>query len=106
MNVNDLRLLNAATINALKISRKATKRNELIDKILQDDACFFKMKKEDAIDILSDIGVQKNRIEFLYQSLISEDSYNKIKNSISENDLVLNVKDMYSVDIFKNRRRN
>lgn len=106
MNVSDLRNLNEATINALTFSGKSTQRNEIISKILQDEACFFKMSKNDAIGILEDIGVHKDRLDYIYRMLISEDSYNKIKNNISKIDLALDIEEIYSVDVFKNKRNN
>ena len=71
----EIKLMNETTIRYLNKIGKDTTRNEIINKILEDDACFFKREKEDACVILQDIGVSSNKTEELYNKLISKDEY-------------------------------
>lgn len=51
------------------------RRNIIIAKILKDDACFFKLEKDDAILILQDIGIPNDKIENVYKELTSSYKY-------------------------------
>ena len=91
---NELKIMNETTILYLKKIGKSYKRNEIINKILDDNACFFKMEKEDAYIILEDIGVGKDKVEEIYSELISEDVYYNLLKSdkIKEDDKELKIK--------------
>ena len=79
VEINDLKLMNYTTIVFLDDMKQSTQRNRIISKILKDEACFFKMKKEDAYDILEQIGIEKNMIGKVYNDLTSEQSFYKLK---------------------------
>jgi len=71
--------MNNATIAYLEEMKQNTDRNRIISKILEDEACFFKMKKEDAYEILEQIGVEKSKTGKVYNGLISEQTFYKLK---------------------------
>ena len=73
--LNELRLINEANIQYLKKINENLKRNEIIKEILNDDACFFKMNKDEAYMLLSEIGILDEHIENIYQKLISTDEF-------------------------------
>ena len=73
--LNELRLINEANIQYLKKVNENFKRNEIIKEILNDDACFFKMNKDEAYMLLSEIGILDEHIENIYQKLISTDEF-------------------------------
>ena len=56
----------------LKKKGKDTRKNEVIQNILEDDSCFIKMNKEDAKMILKDIGVAEDRLELIYSELTNK----------------------------------
>lgn len=105
--LNELRIMNDTMIQYLKKIGMNCSRYELIKKILSDDACFFKIDKEDAYIILEDIGIENNQIEETYSKLISSDIFYDLINSkkIQENDVEIKVKyKTYDVnDIFKKK---
>jgi len=53
------------------------KRYYLISRLLEDDACFFKISKEDSYQILSHLGIQDPHR--YYKKLISPESYSMVK---------------------------
>lgn len=73
--LNELRLINEANIQYLKKVNENFKRNEIIKEILNDDSCFFKMNKDEAYMLLSEIGILDEHIENIYQKLISTDEF-------------------------------
>ena len=89
-----IKLMNDTTILYLESIGQNTKRNKIINKILEDDTCFFKITKEDAIIILEDIGISKGNIESIYSNLISIDNYYLLQNQgkIKENDKSIKIK--------------
>ena len=92
--IEQIKLMNDTTILYLKSIGESTKRNKIINKILEDETCFFKITKEDAITILEDIGVSKNNIETIYSDLISIDTYYLLQNEgkLKENDNNIKIK--------------
>lgn len=104
IQLEELRLMNNTMIKYLKNMGMNVKRNEIIKQILNDDACFFKMNKEDAYIILQDIGISKEKIDSLYLTLVSIDEYFYLKKAgkIKENeDLIIK----YDVnDLFKKKK--
>lgn len=79
VGINDLKLMNYTTIVFLDEIKQSTKRNIIINKILKDEACFFKMSKQDAYEVLEQIGINKNRIGNVYLDLVSEQLFYKLK---------------------------
>lgn len=105
--LNELKIMNDAMILYLKKVGMNCKRNEIIKKILEDEACFFKMDKNDAYIILQDIGIGDEQMEVIYSNLISTDSFYNLVNSkkIDANDEELKIKHkIYEPEnIFKKR---
>lgn len=58
----DLKLMNEAMVKYLESKEINNRRNVIIQDILDDEACFFKMNKSDALTILADIGVRTKQI--------------------------------------------
>ena len=104
--LNEIRIMNDTMIVYLKKMGINYQRNEIIKKIFDDDACFFKMDKDDAFLILEQIGIKDN-IEETYAKLISNDVYYDLykKGKIDENDSELIIKyEIYDTEnLFKNK---
>lgn len=73
---------------------KIAKKMKKIKKFLEDEALFFKIKKETAIRILISVGVKTEKLEETYQKLIEKDVYENLirKGKINSNDNKLIVK--------------
>lgn len=104
MQLNDIRLMNETMISYFKKIGADTKRNDIINEILKDEACFFKIEKADAYTILKAVGVEKN-IDEVYSELISNDIFYDLykKDKIKENDKEIIIKHkIYDTDnLFK-----
>lgn len=104
--LNEIKIMNDTMIIYLKKLGINYQRNEIIKKIFADDACFFKMSKEDAFLILNEVGIKDN-IEEIYAKLISSDLYydlyKKGKISKDNDDLVIKYKIYDTEDLFKNK---
>ena len=104
--LNEIKIMNDTMIVYLKKMGVNYQRNEIINKIFADDACFFKMPKEDALLILDTVGVKDN-IEEIYSDLVSRDIYYDLyqKGKINENDKELVIKyEIYdSANLFKTK---
>lgn len=101
--IEELKLMNYTKIDYLKELKKDYTRNKLIKELLKDEACFFKMNKEDAYLILQDIGVSANNLEETYSKLISTDEFYRLvrENKIQENDNEIKIKyKKYNSNIF------
>ncbi len=109
-HLDEIRIMNDTMINYLKKLGINAKRNETIKKIFEDDACFFKMNKTDAILILNEVGIKEN-IEEIYSNLISHDTfyylYNNKKIDDADPELVIKYKIFNYDNLFsKNNRIN
>lgn len=104
--LNEIKIMNDTMIIYLKKLGINYQRNEIIKKIFADDACFFKMSKEDAFLILNEVGIKDN-IEEVYERLISSDVYYDLykKGKINENndELVIKYKIYDTENLFKNK---
>ncbi len=107
IRLNDINLMNETMIIYLKKIGMNAQRNEMIKRILEDEACFFKMEKEDAYTILKDVGVKENT-DAIYAELVSNDVFYDLykRGKIQENDKELVVKyKIYNEDnLFKNNK--
>lgn len=85
--LKEIELMNETMIAYLKQLGISSQRNEIIKQLLEDEACFFKMEKEDAYMILKEVGVS-NHIEEIYTSLISREEFYHLQQSgkINETD--------------------
>lgn len=104
--LNEIKIMNDTMIVYLKKLGFNCQRNEIIKKIFTDEACFFKMSKEDALLILNEVGIKDN-IEEIYAKLISSDIYYDLykKGKIDEHDNELVIKyEVYDTEnLFKDK---
>lgn len=105
--LQEIKLMNETMIVYLKKIGQSSKRNEIISNILKDDACFFKINKDDAFMILEDVGISKDKINNIYLNLISSDTYYYLKEigKINENDknILVKYKNYNYNEIFQNK---
>lgn len=108
MKIEELRLMNETRIRYLNKINKDTYRNQIINKILEDEACFFKMEKEDALILLEDIGISKDNIESIYNDLISKNRYYELeqKGNINNKDkeILIKYEERNIEEVFEERR--
>ncbi len=71
MKLDDIKLMNDTMIKYLESMGKSTERNEIIKHILEDDDCFRKLSKEDAVIVLRDVGISDEKIDVVYLNLVS-----------------------------------
>lgn len=69
-------------LNKLREQCESLKENDvrkysLIESILKDDMCFFKMSIETSYSILTDLGYNKEELKKVYLKLINEDEYER-----------------------------
>ena len=106
--LSELRLINDSNILYLKKINRSYKRNEIIKNILDDEACFFKMYKNDAYMILQDIGILDNQIDDIYQKLISSDEFYRLfkskKIDLNDKDILIKYPIYDTDDLFKNKK--
>lgn len=75
MTLNDLKLMNDTLINyysdnKTKNEKKKLKHN-IIKEVLNTERCFEKITKDEAIQILRDIGIAEDKLEIIYQNIIA-----------------------------------
>ena len=68
--IESLRLLNNKLIKLNTSNATNLKKHKLIQKILSDDKCFFKMEIEYAYSILRDLGIPEKDLKMVYMELI------------------------------------
>ena len=83
-----IKVMNEAKIEILQENRDNYEEHLKIKQILEDEACFFKLEKLKAYDILRSVGVKENKIEEVYKKLIMPDVYHMLvkKRIINEDD--------------------
>ena len=106
--LNELRIMNDTMIIYLKKLGIDCQRNNIVKNILEDDSCFYKMSKEDAILILKEIGVQSN-IKNIYDELTSSDLFYELyrngKIDVNDNELIIKYKIYDYENLFKNNSK-
>lgn len=106
--LQQIKLMNDSMIIYLKKIDENTEKNEIISKILDDEACFFKMKKEDAYIILKEVGISNDNLDSIYMQLISSDNYYHLKEigklDDKDEEIIVKYKNYDYNDIFKDRR--
>ena len=106
--LSELRLINDSNILYLKKINRSYKRNEIVKNILDDEACFFKMNKNDAYIILQDIGILSEQIDIIYQKLISSDEFYRLfkskKIDLNDKDILIKYPIYDTDDLFKNKK--
>lgn len=73
-----IKVMNEAMIRLKKSKNEDYKRNEKIKEFLSDEALFFKIKKETAIKVLTNVGVKEEKLEETYQKLIEKNTYDNL----------------------------
>lgn len=79
--LQEIRLMNETRMLYLEKTGKENDKNKIISKILEDDSCFFKLNKDDAFMILKEIGIKEDKINEIYEKLISQKNYFNLKQS-------------------------
>ena len=106
--LSELRLINDSNILYLKKINRSYKRNEIVKNILDDEACFFKMNKNDAYIILQDIGILSEQIDIIYQKLISSDEFYRLfklkKIDLNDKDILIKYPIYDTDDLFENKK--
>ncbi len=106
--LNELKLINDSNIIYLKKLNRSYKRNEIVKNILNDEACFFKMNKNDAYLILQNIGILKEQIDIIYQKLISSEEFYRLfkakKIDLNDKDILIKYPIYDTDDLFKNKK--
>ena len=107
ISIEHLRMLNEADMIYNKKLNFSCEKNQIIEKLLNDDAVFFKISKEDAYLILKKLNILDNKLYINYMSLISYDEYKRLinENKLKKEEVIFNVDDLYNTDIFQNRKK-
>lgn len=69
--IEKLKYLNQALLKKYENNPQKVKTQKIIEKILKEKDCFFKMNIECAYSILRDLEVEENDIRLIYIKLIS-----------------------------------
>ncbi len=87
-------VMNEAMIKTLQEKNKNCDINIKIKEFLKDEAIFFKIDKKIACEILKKVGVKPEKLENVYQKLISVNVYRELldKGKIKENDSSILIK--------------
>lgn len=101
--IKELQLMNQTRLNYNKSQNCDYSNNEVVAKILNDEACFFKMSKDDAMKVLSICGVSPSVAPQTYDELTSFDAFKTLatENKVSFNDPEL----LFTYDKFGNRKK-
>lgn len=102
--IDELKIMNYSIIDCLKVKGISVKKNELIKEILKDEACFFKMEKEEAFVILKNLKVSDDMLKDTYKELTNKQEFYRLYNygKINENDENLKIKyEIYNNNLFK-----
>ncbi len=70
MILEKLRKINEDMLVLYKDDKAKTKRQKSIQKVLNDDKCFFKMTIDQSYDILRDLGIEEGALRSIYYKLI------------------------------------
>lgn len=62
-------------LNKKMIEKSSSEKYLVIDKILADDKCFFKMSVEEAYAILRDLGIEDENIRKVYLELVDAKNF-------------------------------
>lgn len=62
-----------------ELSEDKRKRFEIIQRLLEDEQCFFKIDTDTAYSILNDLGFSFEEATDIYKELINSKNYNKEK---------------------------
>lgn len=62
-------------LNKKMIEKSGSEKYLVIDNILADDKCFFKMSVEEAYAILRDLGIEDENIRKIYLELVDAKNF-------------------------------
>ncbi len=104
-----IKLMNETTKVYLNKKNEPSEKNEKIQRLLEnDEAFFFKIEKEKALNVLKIIGVGKENMEEEYAKLTSQKEFCRLRDKGMKIDDSFIVKyDLnYNNDIFKDKKEN
>lgn len=73
-----IKVMNEAMLRLKKSKNEDSTKNEKIKEFLQDEAIFFKIRKEMALKVLISVGVNEEKLEETYQKLITKNMYENL----------------------------
>lgn len=73
-----IKVMNEAMLRLKKSKNEDYTKNEKLKEYLEDEALFFKVKKDNAIKILISVGVNSEKLEETYQKLTNKNLYYKL----------------------------
>lgn len=73
-----IKIMNEAMLRLRKNKNEDCEKNQKIKEFLEDEALFFKIKKEIAIKVLTNVGVKEEKLEETYQKLIEKNMYDNL----------------------------
>ena len=82
------KVMNEAMLRVKREKNEDCEKNETIKKFMDDEALFFRIKKETAINVLRCVGVNEEELEKTYQELTNKSTYDSLvrKGKINPND--------------------
>lgn len=104
-----IKLMNEANKVYLNKMNEPSEKNQKIQRLLEnDEAFFFKIEKEKALNVLKIIGVGKENMEEEYAKLTSQKEFCRLRDKgIKIDDSFIVKYDLnYNNDIFKNKKEN
>lgn len=83
-----IKVMNEAMLRLKREKNEDCEKNETIKKFMDDEALFFRIKKETAINVLRCVGVNEEEPEKTYQELTNKSTYDSLvrKGKINPND--------------------
>ena len=83
-----IKVMNEAMLRLKREKNEDCEKNETIKKFMDDEALFFRIKKETAINVLRCVGVNEEETEKTYQELTNKSTYDSLvrKGKINPND--------------------
>lgn len=75
-----IKVMNESMMGLLKAKNQNYEKNTKIKEYLKDETIFFKINKENAYEILQNVGVKQEKLEKVYQKLISPDVFYNLLN--------------------------
>lgn len=107
--LKNLMIMNEATIIYKEELGEDSNENKKIKEILEDEACFFKLDKNIAFKVIEKIGIAREKVEEVYNEVISKRVFYKLINDckLNENDDNLKIKyEVYKTENLFKKRRN
>ena len=102
-----IKIMNEAKIEILKEKNINCDLNIKIKEKLEDEAFFFKIKKEETFEILKNIGVKEDQMEKVFNNLVSADRFffliKKGVIAINDNNLIIKYNYYNADNLFRNK---